>query len=70
MTGMSRTQREMLRNLHDDARECDCILRTRATYGARAKPTVAELNNILDRLQNIDIWATLIAQIDIAETGE
>ena len=47
---MTPTQKSLLSAAHGNVNGCLNILRRRATYGTKAKPTVAELNDILDRL--------------------
>lgn len=42
----------LVQNALDDIKEADRVLAVRASAGARAKPTVSELNDIMRRLEN------------------
>jgi hypothetical protein len=49
---MTPTQKSLLSGAHGEVSQCLHTLRQRAMHGAKAKPTVSELNNLLQRLEN------------------
>ena len=50
---MTSTQQSLLRGARGNVEACLLVLRLRAAHGAKARPTVAELNEILDRLTSV-----------------